>query len=601
MGKSAFIWSYNLLKKASPKDLFLTIFISLFLALLSAISLKLLSLLVNSGQEIFLGGQSFSVIFIAIFYFLTALVLPNALNILSSWITERLQKYSQMEISKKIMMKSTRINLEILEDSEYQDALEKIRGVNSEVITGYWKKNIEIYMAVIQLVSTLAILFYFHWILPLLWIIISIPDFLYKNIAAKRQVTLFEEQMTLMRRMNYYSDLLFNVSCVKETKVYRMWNYIYQNYKEGSEKFTNLQLSIDKKNEKDNLIGQLIFFIAHRISLIIAIHLVIVGDLSVGAFTAFFFAGNYVIQALNIFSKSISELKRDEILINKIINFLDEKEPPREGTKVFEYNKFEIEFKNVTYKYPNALVNALDNVSFKIYNGEKISIVGDNGSGKSTLIRLLLGLSNPTSGEILVNGVNLTKLNDEEFKRNTAVVFQDYGKYYLSLGENIGLGNLSEINSILSLDRAASQSGADKIVKKYEHKYNQMLGNLYKNGVELSGGEWQKISLARGYIRNAMLLIMDEPTASLDPIAEFEVYKQFINLSDNKTSILISHRLGSATLSDRIIHLKKGKVIENGSHTELMKINSYYRELFIKQASWYQDVKDIKGLNNINA
>ena len=246
------------------------------------------------------------------------------------------------------------------------------------------------------------------------------------------------------------------------------------------------------------------------------------------------------------------------------------------------------EFKSVCFSYPESNHQILKDINFTIKAGEKIAFVGQNGAGKTTLTKLLLRFYEPTSGEILLDGVNINRYNKAAYQAYFGVLFQDFFRYEFSVKENIAIGKIDEIENQERIERAAELSLADEVVSELELGYNQQLGKRFVKGAELSGGQWQKIALARAYMKNAEVIILDEPTSALDAKAESEVFDRLIHLIKNKTSVIISHRFSTVRQADRILVLENGTILESGTHEELMINNKLYAELFTLQAEGYQ-------------
>jgi ATP-binding cassette subfamily B protein len=257
----------------------------------------------------------------------------------------------------------------------------------------------------------------------------------------------------------------------------------------------------------------------------------------------------------------------------------------------------QIEFKNVTFAYPNTEKIVLDGVSFTIKKGKHYSFVGENGAGKTTITKLITGLYDNYTGEILVDGVCLRKLSHAQLKGLTSVVYQDFARYSISMYDNIAMGNIHHFDDRKQAEEAVQLVGLQQAVEKLRDGMDTPLGKVLENGVDLSGGEWQRIAMARSVINPAPLKILDEPTAALDPVAESTVYKNFEKITRNETTIFISHRLGSTKLADIIYVLDNGKIFESGSHAELMAQNGIYAEMFNVQAKWYanETQEDIHG------
>ncbi|MDW8467203.1 MAG: ATP-binding cassette domain-containing protein [Chloroherpetonaceae bacterium] len=242
----------------------------------------------------------------------------------------------------------------------------------------------------------------------------------------------------------------------------------------------------------------------------------------------------------------------------------------------------------MSFKYPHSDRWALRNLSFELRAGEKLALVGKNGAGKTTITKLLLRLYEPTEGRILLDGYDLREYSPEELRKRIGVIFQDFIRYQMTAAINIAVGEIELRHNQQRIEWAAARSLAHSIIEKLPHRYEQRIGRRFANGVDLSGGEWQKIALARAYMRDAELYILDEPTAALDPEAEYEVFHHFVTLTQGKTAVLVAHRFSTVRMADTILVLEQGKLLEMGSHDELMRKGGRYAELFSLQARGYQ-------------
>jgi ATP-binding cassette subfamily B protein len=258
-----------------------------------------------------------------------------------------------------------------------------------------------------------------------------------------------------------------------------------------------------------------------------------------------------------------------------------------EGTETELPTSFDVEFKDVWFKYPDTEKDILKGLSFKINHGEKASIVGENGEGKTTIIKLLLGLFSPDKGGILVGGKSLNEYPLSVRTKIFGPVFQDFSRYSITIKENIGIGDIDDVNNDDKIKQAAQKGKADEFIHKYENGYNTLLGRDFEGGVDISGGQWQRIAISRAFMGRKPILLLDEPTSQLDPVAEADLYNEFSDMVENKTAIFITHRLGSTMITDRIFVIHDGKIKEVGTHDKLMKTEGIYSAMFNAQKQWY--------------
>lgn len=305
------------------------------------------------------------------------------------------------------------------------------------------------------------------------------------------------------------------------------------------------------------------------------------GKISLGVFTALVVSTGTMLELAGTFSYLAQDFRRNTLILRHYFVFMN---LPEVQVKSYDegLTTARIEFDNVSFKYPGSERYVLNNLSFIIEPGEKIAMVGANGAGKSTIIKLMLGLYKPSKGKILINGKNISELSTSYLRKVFSVVFQDYGCYHFTIRENIAFGDLSKLCNDEELYKALRLAQADEIIN-----LDTPLGKLEEGGIDFSGGEWQRMAIARGCISNSQFIILDEPTASLDPIAESKLYQRFSDVIKDRGCILISHRLGSVKIADRIIVIKDGCVFESGTHNQLMEEKGYYAEMFEKQSSWF--------------
>ena len=322
----------------------------------------------------------------------------------------------------------------------------------------------------------------------------------------------------------------------------------------------------------------------------VIIYRTVYGELTLGDLT--FLSGSFLrlrslMEAILIRFSSIAD---SALYLRDLFDFLDMK--PNISTNVNSLPfpgtiREGFTFEDVGFRYPQSKQWVLREISFTLQPGEKVALVGENGAGKTTLVKLLTRLYDPTEGRILLEGKDLRDYDLEGLRDTVGVIFQDYVKYHLTASENIAVGRISELNNEKRIKESASRSLADSVIEKLPDGYKQRIGRWFKRGTNLSGGEWQKIAIARAYMRDAQMLILDEPTASLDARAEHEVFKRFVELTFDKCAVLISHRFSTVRMADRIVVLHQGRLLEHGTHQELLAAGGQYADLFQMQAAGY--------------
>ena len=303
---------------------------------------------------------------------------------------------------------------------------------------------------------------------------------------------------------------------------------------------------------------------------------------SLGAFTGSLYGIEY--NLANLFDEA--QYVKDYMEILDLPDFI---EKPKNGGTRTKKEAPSIEFRNVSFRYPNTEVDVLKNLSFTINPGEKVSIVGENGAGKTTLIKLLARFYDVTEGEILINGINIKEINLESYYKIWGVLFQSFAKYWFTVNENIGIGNPQNIFNNELIKESATKAGADTFIKKLKNGYENMLSTDFENGIDLSGGQWQKIGIARGFFAQPKMIILDEPTSALDALAEAKIFEEIEKSVKDTTMIIISHRFATVRNTDKIIVIENGKIEEEGKHNDLMQNEQgLYYKMFTSKAKGYK-------------
>ncbi len=427
------------------------------------------------------------------------------------------------------------------------------------------------------------------WLLLIL-IVAVIPSFIGETKFNNDSYSLSRSWTPQRREIDYLRYIGASNETAKEIKIFGLEDFIATRFKNISDKYflENQRLAFKRAawGSLFSALGTMSYYAAYAF----VIWQTIVGVITLGTLT--FLAGSFSrMQGLlqGIVSR-FSRIGETSLYLQDLYDFLELKplsENHTDGQKIPRPMQEGFRFENVGFRYPGTDIWALRYLTFTLHPGEKLALVGENGAGKTTLVKLLAHLYEPTEGRILLDGVDLCDYDPEDLRRQIGIIFQDYVRFMFTAAENIAIGNIDErVNQPLITD-AAHKSLADTVVEKLPKKYEQMLGKRFSDGVDLSGGQWQKVALARAYMRDAQLIILDEPTASLDARAEHEVFVRFAELMKGKAAVLISHRFSTVRMADRILFLENGELLELGSHEELLAQGGKYAELFRLQAKGY--------------
>lgn len=493
-----------------------------------------------------------------------------------------------------ILRKVSTLDLAFFENAEFYDRLTRTR---QEVISKPLLIIVQLFnlgSSLVTLLSILCLLFQLNWWLALLALIVPIPTFFADSRYGLRNYWLALWQSPRKRQQLYIVDLLTTNTYHKEIKQFNLAHFFTERYHRLSEEMYQEDKHLQARHTSISLLWSLLPVLANAgIYLYIAL-LTIQRRISLGGLTQYTIAINEVGRNFQIVLDSLSEIYEHNLFINTLFELLAY-EPqvvapanpvPLEvptGT-----DGLDIEFRNVSFTYRGKAEAVLKNISFTLHAGESIALVGHNGAGKTTLIKLLMRLYDPDEGEILIGGRNIKEYDPRTLHEQIGVIFQDYVKYHMTAGENIGIGHVEKIENRTLVEAAARKSGADSIIAHLDKGYDTMLGHWFKQGVDLSGGEWQKIALARAFMHNAPILVLDEPTSALDAQAEYDIFQRFRHLAAGRTVIFVSHRFSTVRLADRIFVIDQGHIIEGGSHQQLLDLEGKYAELFNLQAEAYR-------------
>jgi ATP-binding cassette subfamily B protein len=490
----------------------------------------------------------------------------------------------------KLMEHAVSLDLAQFEDATFYDKLERARQQTSgrtillSQILGQGQDMITMGLLLFGLIT------FNPWLVVLLLVSV-VPSFLGELHFNAKSYSLQRGWTPQRRELDYYRFIGASDETAKEVKLFGLSDFIIERFKHLSDRYfkENKKLSIEKAAWGSLLvaIGTLGYFSAYAIIIVETVK----GIVTIGSLT--FLAGSF--RQLKSLLESIlgrfTSISQGALYLTDLFEFY-KIEPqivsPKQAKKFPNPIREGFCFENVGFKYPNSDKWANRNLTFMLKVGEKLALVGENGSGKTTLVKLLARLYDPDEGRILLDGVDLKEYNLTELREHIGVIFQDFQRFQFTAGDNIAVGDIACREIPSELERAAQQSLANTVIEKLPLKYDQPLGKRFAKGIELSGGEWQKVALARAYLREADVLILDEPTAALDARSEYEVFRRFAELTRGKSAILISHRFSTVRMADRILVLDKGQLLEIGTHEELLAKNGRYAELFYLQAEGYK-------------
>lgn len=512
--------------------------------------------------------------------------LNRMINLTDSLLGDLFSNYTSM----RIMKHAATLDLDQFEDSVFYDKLERARQqtVGRTVLLSQVMSQVQDFISMAFLLT--ALIAFNPWLILLLLLAI-IPSFLGESYFNSKNYALSRSQTPERRELDYLRYLGASDETAKEVKIFGLSDFIIARFKTLSDKFygDNSKLAVRRSfwGTFFSVLGTLGYYAAYGF----IIYDTVTGKTTVGSLT--FLAGSFR-QLSGLMETMLSRftiVSQGAIYLNDFIDFFEIKPKITQNQNALPFPnpiKTGFVFENVGFQYHNTDRWANRNLSFELKPGEKLALVGENGAGKTTLVKLLARLYDPTEGRILLDGKDLKEYDLDDLRHHLGIIFQDYIRYQMTFYQNIAVGNIKEINNEALVIKAATESLADKLALKFPSAYQQWLGRRFNDGVELSGGEWQKVALARAYMKDAQVLILDEPTAALDARAEYEVFQRFAELTKGKSAVLISHRFSTARLADRILVLENGMLLESGTHRQLLAAEGRYAELFHLQAKGYQ-------------
>ncbi|HET8844988.1 MAG TPA: ABC transporter ATP-binding protein [Ktedonobacteraceae bacterium] len=573
-------------------------FLNVLQGIIPAISLSITALVVDSVVQA-IRIQNASPLWWPVGLQLVVTLGSSLLSALSSILQLLLQELVSNKVQMEILRKASTLDLAFFENPESYDTIRQAAN-QSSAQTSIIMQGFSMGQTLVTLVTLLFLLFHLAWWLALVALVTPLPAFFFSTKYGWKGYWLTRRQSPERRLLSYLMLLMTTDTYHKEIQLFNLSDFLIARFWNLATKLYEQDKNLALRQYFTNFGWSNLSSIANSgIYLYVALQAV-AGRITLGGLTLYTQTATRVGGNFRNLLNSISSTYQNALYVNLLFEFLGYQPAihspalPQPFVYPEQSQGLSIEFRNVSFTYPgkNPQTEAvLRQVSFIIRAGEAVALVGHNGAGKTTLVKLLTRLYEPDEGEILIGGKNIKDYHLKTLRQHIGVIFQDYVNYQMTARENIGVGRIEEIENDELVRKAAGKSGANKIIEKLPRGYETALGRWFKDlqeSTQLSGGEWQKIALARAFMREAHVLVLDEPTSSLDARAEYEIFEHFRALIEKRTALFISHRFSTVRLADRIFVLEHGRLIESGSHEELIDRGERYAELFHLQAKAYR-------------
>ena len=526
----------------------------------------------------------------AIITLLVIEILQALLNDLTGTISDFLRDKNEKFLTSIISEKLSKIGLWHLEDQKSLNTIHQVMQSRYSFTSAFSTIFSGVIFKIITFVSTLSVIFYYFPLVAVFYFLTTIPATVIGQIQNEKMVQFSIDSIPESRKKDYYYDILTKGYFAKELRLYNLEKTMKDKFNASWKSIMAERSKIFHRGFFMLNISTLISCIGYAGMYIFLIYKTFQGELSIGGLTAF--SGSVIVMSgcLNTIISSLLTYNRVYVnLITAVMDFFGWENEDTGNLQPLDAGGFDIEFQDVSFRYPGTDNMVLDGLSFRIHNAEKVALVGVNGAGKSTIVKLLLRLYEPNSGRILINGRDVHEYDISSYRKKFAACFQNVVHYSLTYAENIALSDMARLNDDEAIEKAAGASGLGGIHEGWKEKLATPLTRRFSNeGVELSGGQWQKVGIARAFFRDVPFVLLDEPSSALDPKAEDEIFSSFAALCGDKSGIIISHRLSSVMLVDTILFLENGKIKESGTHEELMRLGGTYAKMYAMQAEKYR-------------